>query len=231
VPIFYYDISSISAAFLTPLEKIKALLLSLRMKPLRVTPWHGLTVITAYEYRDCDLGPYNEVSISFPITIDKTSSWINTMLGKTGEYMKVYIRHLPVTTEIARAVGVDFAGFPKFIAQIEFVEEDGWCRCRLSGDQGHILTLGVRQLPLVTAGRSRVHSMTLLEDKILRLEFVISESDKAVSRDSEDFQLELGDHQISQELKELGLGRMSFCTYAPKYQAILSPILESMPNS
>jgi len=229
VPIFYYDISSISAAFLAPLDKIKALFPSPRMKPLRVTPWHGLTAITAYEYRDCDLGPYNEVSISFPITIDKTSSWVKTLLGKTDEYLKVYIRHLPVTTEIARAVGVDFAGFPKFIAEIEFVEEDGWRRCRLSGDQGHILTLGVRQLPLVSAGRSRVHSMTVLEDQILRLEFVLSESDKAVSRDSKDVQMELGDHPISRELKELGLGKMSFCTYAPKYQGILSPILESMP--
>ena len=125
VPIFYYDISSISAAFLTPLDKIKALLPSPRMKPLRVTPWHGLTAITAYEYRDCDLGPYNEVSISFPITIDKTSSWVKTLLGKTDEYLKVYIRHLPVTTEIARAVGVDFAGFPKFIAEIELLKKMG----------------------------------------------------------------------------------------------------------
>jgi hypothetical protein len=37
----------------------------------------------------------------------------------------------------------------------------------------------------------------------------------------------LGDHPIAQELEELGLGRMLAYQYAPSYQSILSPVLES----
>lgn len=175
---------------------------------MRVTPRHGITATTSYEYRDCEVGPYNDVSINFPITIDRLSSWLKTNPGKTSEYMKVYISHLPVTTEIARAVGVDFAGFLKFIAENEFIEEDGWRHCRLCEDQSHILTLGVLQPPLKSSVQSRIHSMTCLKDRILRLEFVLSDGDKAVSLNAEHVRLEIGDRPISRELMGLEPGWM-----------------------
>jgi hypothetical protein len=41
------------------------------MHPLRITPWHGVTTIAAFEYRDTDIGPYNEFGVMFPITLHK----------------------------------------------------------------------------------------------------------------------------------------------------------------
>ena len=120
VPLFYYDISAIGVAFLTPLDKIRKLLPSPCMHPLRVTPWHGMTTINAYEYRDCDLGPYNEVAVGFPITIDQASPVFTGLVRKLPGVPKVYVHHLPVTTEIARDAGVEFANYPKFVASIAF---------------------------------------------------------------------------------------------------------------
>ena len=42
------------------------------------------------------------------------------ILRKPPTEPEVYIHHLPVTTEIARDAGVEFAGYPKFLAYIGF---------------------------------------------------------------------------------------------------------------
>jgi hypothetical protein len=226
VPLFYYDVAATGVAFLTPLDRIRALLPSPRMHPLRVTPWHGMTTINAYEYRDCDIGPYNEVAIGFPVTIDKPSPVFTGLLRKLAGIPKVYVHQLPVTTGIARDAGVEFANYPKFVADIGFEKKDGALACRLGEAQGHILTLTVNELPLHPVGRSYLHSVTFRDGRILRLELII-ERRQGMSRQPADAQLELGDHPIAQELRDLRLGRMLFCQYAPKYHAILSPVLES----
>lgn len=227
VPLFYYDITAIGVAFLTPLDKIRELLPSSRMFPLRVTPWHGMTTITAYAYHDCDLGPYNEVAIGFPVTINKAAPVFTGLLRKLPRILQVYVHHLPVTTEIARDAGVEFANYPKFLADIAFESKDGSLVCHLVEAQSHILTLAVRELPIQHAGRSYLHSITFREGRILRLELILDERRQGISRKSAHAHFELGDHPIAQELRELNLGRMLFCQYTPQYQVILSPVLES----
>ncbi len=231
VPLFYYDVASIGVAFLTPMDRIRALLPTPRMHPLRVTPWHGMTTINAYEYRDCDIGPYNEVAIGFPVTIDEASPTFTGLLRKLPGIPKVYVHQLPVTTVIARDAGVEFANYPKFVADIRFEKQDGSLACHLVQDQRHVLTLRVRELALEPAARSYLHSVTFRDGCILRLELILGERRLGRSRKPADADLELGDHPITQELRDLDLGRMLFCQYAPQGQAILSPPLESFaPN-
>lgn len=231
VPLFYYDISAIGVAFFTSLSKIREKLPSPRMHPLRVTPWHGLTTITTYEYRDCDIGPYNEVAISFPVTLDRPSPPFTGLFRKSPGVPKVYTHHLPVTTEIARDAGIEFANYPKFLANITFEKKDGSITCHLAEAQGHILTLTVHELPLQPVGRSTIHSLTFREGYILRLEFILGTCSQGQSHNPAHAHLELGDHPIAQELRDLKLGRMAYCFYSPAFQAILSPVLESFSDS
>jgi hypothetical protein len=227
VPVFYFDTMRLDALFMAPAEKLKALLPSPRLHPLRITPWSSAIAISAMEFRDSDIGPYNEVSISIPITLDKPSPLFTGILRKGSPEPYVYIHHLPVTTEIARDAGVEFAGYPKFLAQIEFEKQDDWVTCHLAEEGRHILTLGVRQLGLNKTHRSRIHYITTRGGRILRSCGVSNERLQSSSRDASHMRLELGDHSIAQELKELGLGRMLACTYVPSSQSILSPALES----
>jgi hypothetical protein len=231
MPVFYYDITTINVAFLTPLKKICALLPSPRMFPLRATPWHAVTAITCFEYRDCDAGPYNEVSISFPITIDRPAPILTGLFRHITEGPMTYVHHLPVTTDIAHKFGIDFYNYPKFIANIDFKNEDGWLSCRLAEDSTHILTLSVRKIPVKDFDRWRFHGITFRDGRILRSEAIINVRKQAISRNPADVKLELGDHAISQELRDLHLGRMIHFQYMPENQAILTPVLESYPES
>jgi hypothetical protein len=227
VPLFYYDNAFIRVAFLTPLDKIRELLPSPRMHPLRVTPWHSVTTITAFAYRDCDLGPYNEVAIGFPITIGKPAPVFTGLLRKLPGIPKAYVHRLPVTTKIARDVGVEFANYPKFLADITFEEKNGSLTCHLVEAQSHVLTLTVRKLAVQPTDRLHMHSITYREGRILRLELILGERRHGISRQPAHAHLELGDHPIAQELRDLNVGRMLFCQYTPQFPAILSPVLES----
>ncbi len=227
MPVFYYDVTAIMVGFLTPLDKVTALLPSARMKPLRATPWHTVTVIACFEYRDCDAGPYKEVSITFPFTMDRSAPIFTGLLRNIAAGPMAYIYKLPVTTEIARQFGIDFYNFPKFIADIDFSSDKGWIRCYL-GEGGHdIFTLSTKMLPVKPSGRWRFDCFSARDDRILRSEVTVNVRQQVISRNPKNVKFELGDHNLAQELRNLNLGRMVHLQYLPACQTILSGVVES----
>jgi hypothetical protein len=226
-PIFYRDMTGIDVYILAPLNKVKSILPSSRMAPFRVTPWHSVISISAFEYRDSDIGPYNEVSIGIPFVLDKISPLFTGILRKPPEIPMVYIHHLPVTTEIARLTGVEGANFPKFLAEISFDRSDEWISCNVNAEGKNILTLSCRKIKLRPFHRQNIYAITHSKNRLLRLEFNLSECDAGISKNQSDIRLELGNHQIGLELKELNLGRILTCQYNPECQALLTPICES----
>jgi len=231
LPIFYYDVTTVVAGFLTPLNKVRALLPSPRMKPLQATPWHAVTTIVCFEYRDSDIGPYNEVAIAFPITIDRPAPMLTGLLRHVAEGPLAYVHHLPVTTEPAYHAGVDFYNYPKFIAKIDFQRGDSRISCRLAEGDRHILTLSASQLPVRSFDHWRFHGITTRNDRILRSEIIINVRRQAISRGGGNVKLELGDHPIAQELRGLRLGRVIHFQYMPENQAILTPVLETYSST
>ncbi len=227
LPVFYYDVTAILAAFLTPLGKVRALLPSSRMKPLRATPWHAVTVVSCFEYRDSDAGPYNEVAIAFPFTLDESAPVLTGLLGEIRRGPLAYVYKLPVTTELAYQFGVDFYNYPKFLASIDFTRDEGWIRCRLAEGDRHILTLSARRLPVKPAPRWRFHGVTTRNDRLLRSEVVVNVGSQAVTRNPAHVTLELGDHELGRELRELHLGRMVHGQYLPECQTTLSGVVET----
>lgn len=227
VPWFYQDARMLTAVFLAPLEKVSLLLPSKRLYPLRVTPWHTLVLIAAYEYRACDIGPYNEVGISIPVSLDRPSPVFTGLLWPVPAELDTYFLHLPVTTEIACTLGIEAAAYPKFLADIEFKEDGDWVSCRLGEAGQHILTLTVRKGQPQPVPRSRMHPINARGGRLLRSLSIVAEREESTSRNTGDAKLELGDHRISQELRDLHLGRMVECRYTPSMQFILTPVLES----
>jgi hypothetical protein len=227
MPVFYYDVTALMVGFLTPLDKVKELLPSVRMKPLRATPWHTVTVIACFEYRDSDAGPYNEVAVSFPFTLDRSAPIFTGLLQHIAAGPMAYIYKLPVTTEIARQFGVDFYNFPKFIANIDFSRDGGWIHCQLSEGGHSIFTLSSKMLPVKSAGRWRFDCFSARDDRILRSEVTVNVRQQVISRNPKNVKFELGDHNIAQEIRNLKLGRMVHLQYLPACQTILSSVVES----
>ena len=226
-PVFYRDMASLSVYLLAPLNKVRSILPSNRMHPFRVTPWHSVVMISAFEYRDSDLSPYNEVSIGIPFVLDRVSPVFTGILRKIPEVPMVYIHHLPVTTELARVSGIEIANFPKFLAEISFDNGSQWISCKVDSEGKHILTLSGRKIKLRTIPGQRVCPITHKQNRLLRLEFNLSECEAGFSKSQSDVRLELGNHPIGLELRELNLGRVLTYQYSQALQAILTGVCES----
>jgi hypothetical protein len=227
VPVFYPKIMLMTVSILTPLERIRSLLPSARFKPYRITPWHSTLSITAFQYRESDIGSYNEVSIAVPVTLDEETPLFTGVFRKLPKVLMSYTHHLPVTTEIAREVGVEFSGYPKFIADIKFSEEDSLLSCELKAEDQMVLKLNGRKLALEKVPRLRLNPLNYRRGYILRSEFVISEREMGTSKSRKDVKLELGEHQIAEELRALNLGKVLSYSYCPQAQGILTPVFES----
>lgn len=157
LPIFYYDGSAQTAVFPARLNRLRELLPDPRFVPARLAPGIGAVAVSCFEYRDTDIGPYDELAISFVLAPPGTSfdpPGRALLSGLRRRQLHAWVQHLPVTTEIARAGGVELYNYPKFIAAIDFDESAGRRRCRLAEGGEPILTLDGAQIP--TRSRARV---------------------------------------------------------------------------
>lgn len=211
VPIFYYDGTATSAVFAARLGALRRLMPDPRFSPARLAPGLGAMAITCFEYRDTDIGPYNELAISVVLN----EPWfLPNLPGRAliaslrRRQLHAWVQHLPVTTEIARAGGVDFYNYPKFIAGIDFTQSDRTRTCRLSEGAEHILTLTGERIATPRAEQFQLFSHLYMDRQPQSSEFKINTSAMGISLDPRSASLELGEHHpIARELDGLLVGR------------------------
>src|SRR5512144_241286 len=104
VPCFYYDAFSMTATFPARLGALRALMPDSAYVPARLAPGVGLITIDCLEYRDTDVGPYNEVGIYVALNapgeganLPGRALWRAT---RSGRY-HAYVHQMPVTTDVS----------------------------------------------------------------------------------------------------------------------------------
>ena len=152
LPVFYYDSSSYALLLSASTRRVRELLPHPAMHPLEIMPGRALVALNAFQYRDSDIDPYHEFSISFPITFAQRSVPGLGVLRRWAQgCFESYVWQLPVTTEIARWGGVELYGYPKFVADIDFRRDAAGVRCDLALDGRPILSLQGEHLAALKA--------------------------------------------------------------------------------
>ena len=210
-PILYYDFRMISSTFSAKTKKLKKLLPHSNFKPIEILPGTGMLIITAFEYLDTSIGPYNEVSVSIPVKFPPGFVFPGlsaiSMLRKNR--FPVYIHHLPVTTEIARMGGVHFYNYPKFLSEIIFEDQDQNLEVTLKEGDELILKMNAPKLPLKQSARLEFHTYSIKENVVMHT-FIDGWAPRyGVKMMGHKAKLELGDHRISREIAELNLSKAS----------------------
>jgi Acetoacetate decarboxylase (ADC) len=226
LPIFYYDGIATGAFFPAKLGALRRLLPDRRMSPARLAPGLGVVGIMCFEYRDTDIGPYNELAISIPLN----EPWFLSNLpgramlaGLARRQLHGWVHHLPVTTEIARVAGVDLYNYPKFIGGIEFTQTDRQRVCRLTEGQEHILTLTVERIATPRSEQVQLFSHLWMDRQPQGSEFKINAIEIGSGVRPSAARLELGDHHpIARELAGLLVSRRPILyQYVPRFEGIL----------
>ena len=225
-PTFYYDGRGMTALFAARYGLLRELMPDPRYVPARLVPGLGVLAISCLEYRDTDIGPYNELLIGVPLSEPDFRANIPgraLVAARRRGQQPSFVWQLPVTTEIALRGGVDFYNFPKFIAEIEFNETPDGARCRLAEGREHILTLSGKRIG--TPHNAQVdHFLRLwMDGQPQAAHFRMNQLQVGSSTRRTAAALELGArHPIALELSRLLVSRKPlWYEYCPSFEAIL----------
>ena len=225
LPIFYRDARAYAAVFPASLFALKKLLPDPRFTPAQIFPGVGAVALACFEYHDTDVGSYNE----FAFTVVLNNPHILPLPGYNLLRQLIqfnfypYIFHLPVTTEAALRWGIDFSGFPKFLASIDFTDSPGWVGCELKERDELICRLRGRAIesPLSRQIKFLIRLYQFRQPQYT--EFKMNARKLGISLKPADVELEIGtSHPVARELSRILLVRKALTyLYLPSAQFIL----------
>lgn len=232
-PLFFRDMGMTAAVFTADLRRVSALLPDARYHPLAILPGRALLAIHAMQYRDTDVGPYNEVSVSIGVMTDRAPriGALAAALAMRANNYHAHIVRLPVTTDAALHGGIDVFGYPKVMAHIDFDTAAGRRRCvwRDPASGEAILALGAPALPTRRVAQDRrdtlalmdLHSYPVKDGKMLHAHMRVNRIEFAERMMARSVAVEPGRGEGAAWLRELGIGRCVHLLDAPRCEAIL----------
>lgn len=157
-PVFYYDARSFTLVLPANWLKLKSMLPDPRLQPVQIFPGVGAVALTAFEYYDTDIRPYNEFSMGILLNAPHhlPVPGLNMLRQYFERFLNVYIYHLPVTTEIALRGGIDYYNYPKFIADIVFTDTDDRVTCDVLREDEQILTISGEKISTRNVGEMKI---------------------------------------------------------------------------
>jgi hypothetical protein len=88
--------------------------------------WLGKPVVAVglIQYKDSDLGAYDEIIVSVPVVLEtcksgNISNWLDLYAGFENRKGGQYIIHIPVTSQVSVDGGRNLWGYPKILAPLE----------------------------------------------------------------------------------------------------------------
>lgn len=225
LPLFYRKARGFNAVFPANLWRVREALPDRRFEPAQILPGVAAIQLAAFEYYDQDVPPYNEFAMCIPLNSQQFLKipGYNLLRQMLRMEYDVYFHHLPVTTEIAVQGGIDYYGFPKFLASIDFTDSQEWVGCELKEDGELICDLRARKIP-TRPGRMMKFFCHLYQDKQPQVaEGKMNTLRLAMSFNPSNAELSLGSsHPIAVELSELLLSTKPLMSmYVPDFQCIL----------
>jgi len=162
---------------------------------VEAAPGQTQLTLVIVDYRDNDLGDYDEVGIVFFVR----------PAGEPDAELGSYIYKLPVNQSFTCDAGYQIWGFPKSVEEIDFSYEDDSATCKLTMGGRHVLSLTVPRGGEGSTPDTAAVGYTLIQGIPHRNEFVRGGSGEQTVPGGEGVALELGDHPIADELRTLGV--------------------------
>lgn len=215
LPCLVREASSGAATFLVSASVARAMLPGEAFEVVEILPGRALLSLAIIDYRDNDLGDYNEVSVAFMVRERGAAAgipYLGAVLDVLRGRLKTFIHWLPVDQTFTREAGAEIWGFPKTVEDIEFQYADDRATCSLSADGRHVLTLSVPRGGDRTFPDSEMATYTYIHGVAHRVGFVSGAEGFGFSLTGAE--VSLGDHPYAEHLRALGLPRRPLmCTW------------------
>lgn len=221
LPLCSYEAEMMLATFTVSAAKARALIPIVELVPLRLTPRRALLFVVALEYRRMCIGPYREFMIGIPVRRRPSFDvpLLPALLQERAPGFGIYLTHIGVTTEIARIVGWELLGFPKFIVGVSYEEDGAERRCAVAEAGREIFSLAVRKATRLRMSERGfgIYSLSPFDGRLYTVSYdyrmrVGMRLGRACAR------LRLGHHPLADELRALEIATTPLAArYAPEF--------------
>ncbi len=205
-PVLVRDASSATATYLVSTKAARRILPTADFEPMEILPGRCLFSLACIDYRDNDLGDYNEVSFAFFVRAAGSAGplpYLSNVASFAHGRVATYIFWLPVDQSFTQEAGKKIWGFPKTVEDIEFGGGPSHVTCSLRADDREVLTMSMKRGGERNLPESILDTYTHIDGKPHRTSFRSSASGVGMSVGGTE--LTLGDHPVSDQLRSLGL--------------------------
>ncbi|MEX2204641.1 MAG: acetoacetate decarboxylase family protein [Myxococcota bacterium] len=221
LPVVVRDATNAAAAFLVPSGAAQRWIPDGAFEVAELLPGRALLSIAAIDYRDNDLGDYDEVSIAlFVRPRGQKTGWpvIGTVADLARGRLGTYIHRLPVSMSFTCEAGKTIWGFPKTVDDIAIEPRGGRLFCRLALDGVPALSISFPRGGTGSMPEQELVSYTYLDGAPHRTRATLRGEGFAMRLGGAE--LVLGSHPLANELRLLGLPRRAlFTTYTEHMHA------------
>ena len=213
LPVAVRDAASGAATWLVSAAAARALLPGPELDVVELLPGRALLTIACVDYRDNDLGDYNEVAIALVVRPRAEAAgipYVGPLLDLVRNRIATYIWKLPVDQSFTCAAGRGIWGFPKSVERIEFQDAGTRRRCRLVMDGREVLTLSVPRGGARSLRDVEMVTYSYIDGTLHRTRFLSGARGVGIRLGGA--ALALGDHPIAGQLRGLGLPRRAMMT-------------------
>ena len=218
LPVVVRDAVSGAATYLVSAAAARRLLPGPELDVVELLPGRAVLTIACIDYRDNDLGDYNEVSLAFFVHRRHDTGrlpWVGAAVDLVRNRLATWIWKLPVDQRFTCEAGRGIWGFPKTVEEIQFEDRAGRRSCRLVMDGQPVLTItmargGARRLPDVGMA-----TYTWIDGVLHATRFVSGADGVGIRLGGAD--LVLGAHPLAAELRALGLPRRALMSVSMEH--------------
>lgn len=198
-PVLYTDLSMDAVVCHVDKAIAQKFLPSKNYVPLTYMPGQVLAALLCFEYRATGIEPYNEVALVLPLA-KYGQTFFPGVLSALSELstntMNAHVIELPVNTEFSLRGGVEVFGYPKFLADIQFLNEGRRRTCEIRDNEERFLLLrmGLDAHSGFAFGKTRFvfHTYPIRHGHTLKTTFKMEFDDLRINPFPKKFSLELG---------------------------------------
>ena len=213
MPVEVRDASAATASYLVDADVARGFLPGSELDVLELLPGRAVLSVGCIDYRDNDLGDYNEISIAFFVR-ERSESKGFPVLGPIRDVVSgnvaTYIHRLPVNQAFTCEAGCRIWGFPKVVNEIEIRSESGRVVCDWSIEGRPVFRFSTPRSGKRTLPDRTLVTYTHIEGVPHKTAF--SSGSEGAGFGLGGAEIELGSHPIADEFRVLGLPKRALMT-------------------
>jgi hypothetical protein len=200
------------ATYLVDAAAARRLLPGSDLDVVELLPGRALLSLACIDYRDNDLGDYDEISVALFVR-ERSAPRGLPVLGAAVDFVRgrlpTFILRLPVNQSFTCEAGCGIWGFPKVVHEIS-IEHGARAVCTWRADGERVLTFSVARGGSARMPEQELVTYTYLHGALHRTRFVSGA--EGVGYHLGGATLDLGPHPIAQELRGLGLPKRALAS-------------------